>query len=319
MIKIGICFSKDLEGQNPLSHIGIKLPVYLRFLEMLQKEGFIVYVLTRKTYQGNGYFNGGWLFEKGEFKLIKKVIKIDLVYDRTAGIKFPLADDYDLITVNQLDFKILCWDKWLSFQEIGENMPKTFWVGSKENLSSVLPKIKTDWIVAKPHNGLKGLGIFIGPKKEALKYKFPENFKKYIAQEFIDTSGGIPKITSGLHDLRVVIVNGQPVWSHVRIPPKGSFKSNAAAGGILTEVDYELVPETIKKIVKKIADNFYRKYDNPIFSLDFGLDKNGCPWIYEINDQIGFPRWEMEKRDLFLKELVNNFKTKLEKNEKVKS
>ena len=37
--------------------------------------------------------------------------------------------------------------------------------------------------------------------------------------------------------------------------------------------------------------------------------------IFEINDQIGFPLWEMKKRDLFLKELVKNFKKKLEKSE----
>lgn len=310
--KIGICFSKELEGQNPLSHIGQKLPVYLHFLELLQKEGFIVYVLTRKTYQGKGIFKGGWLFEKGGFKLTKEIIEIDLVYDRTAGLKFPLAVDQQMLVVNHSDFKTLCWDKWLAFQKIGTDMPQTFWLDDRENLASILTKIKTDWVVLKPFNGLKGLGIFIGPKKEALIFDFPLKFKKYIVQEFIDSSGGIPKIASGIHDLRVAIVNMKPVWCHVRIPPQGSFKANAAAGGTLIEVNYNSVPESVKKIVKKISEKFYQEFDNPIFSLDFGLDKNGRPWLYEINDQIGFPRWEMKKRDLFLKELIKNFKTKLE-------
>jgi glutathione synthase/RimK-type ligase-like ATP-grasp enzyme len=310
--KIGICFSKELEGQNPLSHIGGKLPVYLRLLELLQKEGFIVYVLTRKTYQGKGIFEGGWLFEKGEFRLTEEIIKIDLVYDRTAGLKFPLAADQQMLVVNHLDFKTLCWDKWSAFQKIGTDMPQTFWLENRENLAPILTKIKTDWVVLKPFNGLKGLGIFIGPKKEALTFEFPLKFKKYIVQEFIDSSGGIPQIVSGIHDLRVAIVNQKPVWCHVRIPPQGSFKANAAAGGVLKEIDYNLIPNSIKEIVKKIAKDFYQEFDNPIFSLDFGLDKNGHPWLYEINDQIGFPRWEMKKRDLFLKELVKNFKTKLE-------
>jgi len=311
--KIGICFSKDLEGQSPLSHIGEKLPVYLHFLELLQKEGFIVYILTRKTYQGQGTFKGGWLFIKGKFELIQEIIKIDLVYDRTAGVKFPPNDDLQMIIVNHLNFKILCWDKWLAFQKIGANMPQTFWLDNKENLASILPKIRTGWVVLKPFNGLKGLGIFIGSKKEALNFEFPLKFKKYIVQEFIDSSYGIPQIVSGIHDLRVAIVNQKPVWCHVRIPPQGSFKANAAAGGTLIEVDYDLVPEMVKRIVKKIAKEFYQEFDNPIFSLDFGLDKNGQPWLYEINDQIGFPRWEMKKRDLFLKELIKNFKEKLEK------
>jgi len=311
MIKIGICFSKELIGQNPLSHIGKKLPVYLHFLSLCQKQGWETYVLTRKTYQGKGVFAGAWLFDKNRFKILKETIKVDLVYDRTAGVKFPPEKDSKIAIVNQLNFKILCWDKWKAYQKIGHLMPKTFWVGEEHNLALVLPKIKTDWVVLKPYNGLKGLGVFIGNKKEALIFKFPKNFKKYIAQEFIDTSRGIPKITTGLHDLRVAIINGKPVWSHVRVPPGGSFKSNAAGGGILKEIDYRLVPKSVKKIVIEVAQKFYQKYDNPIFSLDFGLNKKGKPWLFEINDQIGFPRWEMKKREFFLKELVENFAQKL--------
>jgi len=312
MIRIGICFSKELTDKTPLNHLGKKLPVYLHFLTLCQKQGWEVYILTRRTYQGKGIFNGAWLFNKNKFKILKEAVKIDLVYDRTAGVKFPLEKDSGLIVVNRRDFKVLCWDKWSAYQKIGEFMPKTFWVGEKQNLTSVLPKIKTDWVVVKPYNGLKGLGVFIGAKKEALTFKFPKKFKKYIAQEFVDTSRGIPKITERLHDLRVAVINGKPVWSHVRIPPQGSFKSNAAGGGILKEVNYELVPESVKKIADKIAQKFYQKYDNPLFSLDFGLDKNGKPWLFEINDQIGFPRWEMKKREFFLKELVRNFAQKLE-------
>ena len=80
----------------------------------------------------------------------------------------------------------------------------------------------------------------------------------------------------------------------------------------LTEVDYELIPNSVKGIVAGVAKKFYQKYDNPIFSLDFGFDKSGKPRLFEINDQIGFPLWEMKKRDLFLKELVKNFAQKLE-------
>ncbi len=311
MIKIGICFSKEFIGEEPLSHIDRKLPVYLHFLSLCQKQDWEVYVLTRKTYQGKGIFAGAWLFEKNKFKLVKKEIKIDLVYDRTAGLKFPLEDDSGMKIVNQRNFKILCWDKWQAYQEISYLMPKTFWVGEQDNLLSVLPKIKTDWVVLKPYNGLKGLGVFIGPKKEAVNFQYPENFSQYIAQEFIDTSKGIPQLTKSFHDLRIAVINTKAVWSHVRVPSQGSFKANAADGG-LTEVKLRLVPESVKKIIPVVAQKFYRKYDNPIFSLDFGFDKKGKPWLFEINDQIGFPRWEMRQRNVFLKELVKNFKEKLE-------
>lgn len=312
MIRFGICFSRDFKGHEPLGHIGTKLPVYLQLLELCQKEGWEVYVLTRKTYEYDSTFNGAWLFANSRFKQIKKPVKIDIVYDRTGGVMFPPEEDPMMKVVNRRDFKIMCWDKWLGYAEIGEYMPKTFWLGEKKNLSKVLPLVKTDWVVLKPFNGLKGMGIFIGPKEKAQSAEFMGKNPKYIAQEFLDTSKGIPGITEGLHDLRIAVVNGKVVWSHVRIPLKGTYTANAARGGDLREVSYERqVPESVKKIVNAVKIRFSKKYDNPTYSLDFGIDKNGIPKIFEINDQIGFPRWEMKAREIFLKELVESFKQKL--------
>src|SRR6266404_2073448 len=311
MINFGICFSKEFVGDHPLRHIGSKLPVYLRLLELCQKEGWDIYVLTRKTYKGNGIFEGSWLFKEEKFIPVKEEVKIDLIYDRTGGIYFPQANEPDLKVFNNHKFKVLCWDKSMAYKEIGEYMPKTFWVGDKKGLNKILPEIKTEWIVLKPFNGLKGNGIFIGPKEQARSFEFIGKDPKYIAQEFLDTSLGITGITKGLHDLRVAIVNGKVVWCHIRVPVEGTFTSNAAQGGNLTEVDYSLVPESIKNIVNKIIPEFANKYDNPSYSLDFGIGRDSVPKIFEINDQIGFPKWEMKARDTFLKELVESFKKKI--------
>jgi len=111
--------------------------------------------------------------------------------------------------------------------------------------------------------------------------------------------------------LRVVITNGRVVWCHVRTPARGEFTANVARGGTIREIDYQKqVPETVKKIVAKIAPIFYRQYDNPVFSLDFGMSPDG-PRIFEINDRMGFPRWEMKNRDTFLNALIENFEMKL--------
>lgn len=308
---VGMAFSREFVGTDPLGHIGVKKPVYLRFLALCQKQGWDTYVLTRKTYQGNGVFNGAWKFKDGKFIVVSKPVKIDLVYDRCAGVKFPPAGDGGLIWVNRLDFKILAWDKWAAYNEIGEYMPKTFLLENEGEIHKVLTQIKSDWVVIKPFNGLKGFGVFIGAKEAALKFKFDKKYRRYIAQEFVDTSGGLPGITSGLHDLRIAIVNAKPVWCHVRVPAAGTFLANAAQGGNLTEVDWEKVPESVKKIVHKVSKIFYKRYENPIYSLDFGMGKGGIPKIFEINDQIGFPRWEMKNREKYLKSLIKNFSDKL--------
>lgn len=312
MTNFGICFSKDFIGDEPLAHIGKKLPVYLRLLEYCRKEGWNVYVLTKKTYKGNSVFVGSWLFGQDKFKRVPEAVKIDLIYDRTGGVTFPPANEPRLKVFNNHKFKVLCWDKWAGYKELGEYMPKTIWVGEEKNLAKVLPEIKTDWIVLKPFNGLKGNGIFIGAKENAINFEFMGKHPKYIAQEFLDTSGGVPGISNGLHDLRVAVVNSRVVWCHVRVPVAGTFTSNAAQGGNLTEVDYQKVPVSIKIIVDKIIPEFARKYDNPCYSLDFGIGRDGVPKIFEINDQIGFPQWEMENRDVFLKELVKSFKLKIQ-------
>ena len=311
MQNVGIVFSKEFSGNDPLGHIGVKLPVYLRLLDLIRAEHWEAYVLTKRTYGGNGIFEGSWLFKDGKFEQVFEPVKIDLIFDRSAGVGFPPECDNGVIWVNRRDFKILCWDKWGAYQRIGEYMPKTFLIEKETDLPGVLPKIKTDWVVLKPFNGLKGFGIFIGPKEKAMDFKFGEKYKKYVAQEFIDTSGGIGGIVGGLHDLRVAIANGKAVWCHVRVPPKGSFKTNVAGGGTLIEIDYDKIPQSIKRVVDKISKPFSEKYDNPIYSLDFGIDKSGKPYIFEINDQIGFPTWEMKNRDRFLRGLIENFRDKL--------
>lgn len=312
MKKVGVCFSKEFEGNTPLSHIGIKLPVYLRLLDLLNSAGYESFVLTKKTYIGDGIFDGVWKWGDMGFEKLDEKVQMDLVYDRSAGVGFPPEGD-GIIWVNRIGFKTLCWDKWAGFKEIGEYMPQTVLVESEPGISKAVEEIKTDWVVLKPYNGLKGLGVFIGPKDEAVKFTFPDKYKKYIAQEFVDTSKGITGVTPGKHDLRVAVVNGEPVWCHVRVPAEGTYLANAAQGGNLTEVDYNNVPSEIKKVVESVSEKFYQEHDNPIFSLDFGMNFDGRPLIFEINDQIGFPKWEMNNRDIFLKALVANFSSKLGK------
>lgn len=86
-------------------------------------------------------------------------------------------------------------------------MPRTYWVGQKANLGKVLPKIKTDWVVLKPFNGLKGIGVFIGPKERAKNFSFSRKYSSYIAQDFIESAGGIKGLVNGRYDLRVVVIN----------------------------------------------------------------------------------------------------------------
>jgi glutathione synthase/RimK-type ligase-like ATP-grasp enzyme len=311
MKTVGIIFSAPITRLDPLKRTGEKRSVYVELLRKCEERGWIAVVLTKKTYQRNGKFLGYWKLKVDDsFETINSEITVDLVYDRTGGRSFPLKND-TLQVVDNFDFKHLAWDKWAQYQEVGEYMAKTVLVDKKEVKGSIEP-LETDFIVMKPTNGLKGLGIYIGTKADALSFTFPYG-EKYIAQEFVETKNGIPGITNGRHDLRVVIINGKPVWSHVRIPPEGEYKANTSGrnGGKLEEISILELPDSVLKIVQKVAKKFSEKYDSPVYSLDFGFDTNGKPWVFEINDQIGFPRQFMKAKDLFLMELIQNFKAKM--------
>jgi len=312
MRRVAMSFSRPFEGSEPLSHIGFKLPVYFDLFDLLLKQGWEGYVTTRKTYQGDGVFDGVWQYQGKGFAKEDRRVRMDLIYDRTGGLKFPPEKKEAVIVVNNRDFKELCADKWLAWQELNLilPMPQTYLVGEKKNLPSILSKIEGDWVVLKPLNGLMGLGIFVGPKEKAVDFEFDRKYSEYIVQEFVNTNGGFLGLVEGLHDLRVVIINGKIVWSHLRTPPEGSFKANVAQGGGIKEVEVSQLPESIREASLVAAKLFLEKYDNPLFSVDFGLGPDG-PKVFEINDQIGFPAPGMKQKDLFLNELVANFAQKL--------
>lgn len=310
MAKIALVFSKPLDFSDVLAPMGAKRSVYEELFRKLQKRGHNAVIVTTKSYIGDGVFNGYWSVTPGRTELQNKEIKVDVVYDRSGGLKFPRESD-NLRVIDNLSFKNICWNKWLAYKELYEYMPVTFWVGTKKNLPKVLKEMSGDTIVLKPHNGLKGIGVFIGKKNDVDNFEFDTKLPQYIAQEFVDTSGGISGICEGTHDLRCVIINKKIVWSHVRVPPKGQFKANTSAGAGLSEVEVSKLPYQVVEICIRIAKVFYERYDNPIYSLDFGVGPTGQPYLFEVNDQMGFPLPTMKAKNLFLDEMINNLESKL--------
>lgn len=311
--KVGLVYTLDLHGEEPLAMIKPKKrKVYFRLLEMIQEQGWEAWVLSRLTYEGGNVFKGGWQYQgQGRFSLEDDILRTELVFDKTGGLTFPPENESGLRVINRRDFKILAWNKWEAYLKFPESMPATYWVGRKENLIKVLPKIRGRRVVLKPYNGLMGKGIFIGEKESAENFSFSEQYPLYIAQEFIDTSGGIEgiELAPSSHDLRVVIINGKPVYAHVRRPARGSWVNSAHAGEI-DEIAYSQVPKMIDAIARRVGQQIGDEYDNPIFSLDFGVGRDG-PKIFEINDQISFPRWHWLAREPFLRAIITNFKEKI--------
>jgi glutathione synthase/RimK-type ligase-like ATP-grasp enzyme len=143
---------------------------------------------------------------------------------------------------------------------------------------------------------------------------YPENIaqadiqddQEYILQEFVDTSGGIPGVIAGHHDLRVVIASGEIVLSHVRTPKEGSLLANVAQGGSIKEVAVKDIPESIITVVKKIQALIDKRFDYPLYSIDLGIQHKETAFVFELNDQIGFPSEDMSAKKEFLDKILDS-------------
>jgi len=154
---------------------------------------------------------------------------------------------------------------------------------SAGDLPSALTTLKTAILVAKPLDQEGGHGVRIVRREEipSVVTTFP-----YLLQEFIDTSGGIPTIASGMHDLRIISVEGKIVLSYLREPKAGSFLANESQGGKLSEVELHRLPEDALDIWK-IVDEEVKQYSNRVYSLDIGRDREHGWRIIELNSKPG--------------------------------
>jgi glutathione synthase/RimK-type ligase-like ATP-grasp enzyme len=131
-------------------------------------------------------------------------------------------------------------------------------------------------------------------------------------QEFIDSSLGVPGISSGLHDLRLVFVNNKLIYSYIRKPQKGSFLANLSQGGSLVIIPSKKLPQSLFPIVKYVQQTF-ATFNPKIYSIDFMFDKKKRPWIVELNSMPGLFFTPAEKKFMFAmyKELLRIFKKSL--------
>ncbi len=168
--------------------------------------------------------------------------------------------------------------------------PASFEARSSDEIKRAAEIISTDRVVIKPVDGQEGKDVKISSEAELEKLK-EEPQEPMIVQEFISTEEGIPGVTDKIHDLRVLIMNGEIVQVYVRTPREGKLISNVSKGGSLKEIEVEDLPADIVGIIGEV-DKKLSIYQPRIYSIDFGYSDNG-PKIFELNSQPGlpYPKW----------------------------
>lgn len=301
-------FRKRPLSRDPFETFGTKRSVYYQFFKQGVDLGFDMFIASgEENYEHPLRFKNTFTYESDHFVSHPEKIDADAIFDRSGGISFP-PEKIGNKVLNCIEFKRLCNDKNAMKEFLGDSMPKSNCIRTREDLLSCLEGYKeVPRVALKPARGMQGKDIIIDSPKNIARIKL-RAATEYTLQEFIDTSSGIPGITSTYHDLRVVIANGEIVLSHVRTPKNGSLLANVAQGGSIQEVLVKDIPSFIRDATQKIQTLIDKKYDFPLYSIDFGIQNKTTPFVFELNDQIGFPSEIMIGSDLFIQKILESLK-----------
>ncbi len=263
---------------------------YEYFYTLCKKNGIRVYRASYEWYDHKKkIFKYAWIFESaGNNWKRAHNIKPDFIYDKTKARpeifykKDLIGNDYPF--VNHLEFTKIIDHKLLNSLMFKKWSKKCFLANSRQELQNTLKSIKTGKVVIKPLRQSGGQGVQILEKRDALKRAVVE--RDCIVQEFVDSSRGIPGVTKGLHDLRLIMVNDKLVYSLFRKPAQGSYLANLAQGGTVTFIPLGKVPRSVFPIIKH-ANKLFEAFAPRVFSIDIMFDETGRPWVVELNSMPG--------------------------------
>lgn len=140
--------------------------------------------------------------------------------------------------------------------ENNEFIPVTHASKNREYLERVLLEAQTDKMILKPLNGYGGEGVIVVEKKASSNFRSLLDFyigdknargNYVILQEYVEGA------EQG--DVRILMLNGEPIGAMKRIPAKNDVRSNVHAGGqvvkhSLTKKEKELCKLIGPKLVK---------------------------------------------------------------------
>ena len=317
MKKVMILFGKsNWEKAKPFSNKDYQYS-YEYFYSLCKKNKIQMY---RASYEWYDYkkqlFKYAWIYEGagGKWKRVFN-IKPNLIYDKTKA-RLEVYHKKELISehysfINDLGFTRLIDDKFITSLLFAQWSKKSWLIKNQSELREVLPKLKSTKIVLKPLSESGGKDVQIIDRKTAAKIKIE---KENIAQEFIDSSHGVPDVSKGMHDLRLVFVNDKLIYAYIREPKEGSFLANLAQGGSLIIVPKEKLPKSLRPIIT-YANEVFATFEPRIYSIDFMFDENKRPWIVELNSMPGLFFTPEEKPYMLemYKELLAVFEKSLKK------
>lgn len=316
MKKILILFGHSDWKKKTIFSDGKYQKAYEYLYELAEKKDVKMYRASYAWYdKKNKVFKYAWTFENGKWKRVKKVSP-DIIWDKAKSsieayyIKSVIKESH--IIVNDPEFTHFVNNKYLASLIFPAHFKKYYKVENDRDLELVGKEIESDKVVVKPIKGSGGEGVEIFDKENIPDFSVE---KTLIAQEFVDSSYGIEDIVDGVHDLRLVFINDNLVYSYVREPAEGSLLANVSKGGTMKIVEEQELPESVFELVKDVKEKF-SFYNPKIYTIDLIFDENQKPWIIEFNTMPGiyFSEGQEEWRDKMYNKLIEALKDEIERN-----
>ena len=163
----------------------------------------------------------------------------------------------DTLIINSIDGLRMANNKLYltTFEDSHEIIPETHVSKDKDYLLEVIQQSNREHFILKPLDGFGGSGVILLEKRAMSNvislldfYIGNSEKKKYvILQEFVQNPDG--------GDVRVLMLNGEPIGAMRRIPPEGDIRSNVHVGGrvikhTLTKRDKEICSVVGPRLVR---------------------------------------------------------------------
>ncbi|HEX9679545.1 MAG TPA: hypothetical protein VGA08_02915 [Candidatus Saccharimonadales bacterium] len=252
------------------------------YKKLLQKGIQLAILMGQSTYVSGNQFSRHWqvVFEK---RLSPKFLPAGAVEPNLILVKDELKFDERASTLNNSEIIEIAANKQRTYELFSDLQPTTFVAKNKSELAVALDKLAGDSVVVKGFYGNSGQTVEIGLKEDVLSNKWVWPVQ---AQEFVDTSGGIPGLVEGRHDLRVIMANNQPILGKIRTPPRGGLKSNTGYGGNNWLIAVDSLPRDVLSLTKSIDNRLSSISPWRLYSIDLGLTNRGYR-LFELNDKPG--------------------------------
>ncbi len=287
-----------------------KSVAYHKFFRELNMRNNFRFAYDFDSHKGGGEFSNVSKYDNGKIIKTGESFKADVIYQYNKMVEVGFECSPAIIT-NTPEFRNLCGPKINTYRYMPQFFMPTYIAFSEEELVDAIAKITTTKVVLKPNSGQNGDDVFIFNKNEVDLSVIPKDKLKekgFLAQEFIDTSRGIPNIINSYHDLRIITHGDNISLCHVRQPAEGSLLGNSHKGALITEIDIEDIPEVILSFYKQVHSEIIKKYPKPLYSMDIGLGIDG-PKLIELNGHTAFPGKGFKCMDRFITNLITHLET----------